>query len=73
MFGTATPDSALQAARSSKQPLEAQTEALFYLGEKNAVEGDAGKAREQWRKVLDLGVVEYVEYGAAKVKLAAAP
>ncbi len=73
LFGTTTADSALQAARSSKQPLEAQTEALFYLGEKLAVEGDAGKAREQWRKVLDLGVVEYVEYGAAKVKLAAAP
>ncbi len=73
LFGTTTPDSALQAARGSKQPLEAQTEALFYLGEKLAIEGDVDKARAQWRKVLDLGVVEYVEYGAAKLKLAAAP
>ncbi len=69
VFGTATAESAFGAARASKTPLEAQTEALYYLGEMLAVDGDAGKAREQWRKVVDLGVVEFTEYQAAKLRL----
>ena len=71
VFGRTDSAAVLRAAKASKMALEAQTEALFYLGEKLAVEGDAAKARDQWRRVLDLGVVEYVEYSAARQRLAA--
>lgn len=60
----------LQAARAGKQAPEQQTEALYYLAERFAIEGDAAKAREHWRRVIDLGVVEYVEYQAARRRLA---
>ncbi len=70
VFGGSTPEAALQAAKASKQALEAQTEALYYLGEKLAIEGEAAKAREQWKRVVDLGVVEYVENQSARLRLA---
>jgi lipoprotein NlpI len=70
VFGPLTIEAALQAARGTKTPLEAQSEALFYLGEKLAIEGDVSKARDQWRKVIDLGVVEFVENSAARLRLA---
>lgn len=60
----------LQAARAGKQAAEQQTEALYYLAERLAIDGDAAKAREYWRRVIDLGVVEYVEYQAARRRLA---
>jgi lipoprotein NlpI/transglutaminase-like putative cysteine protease len=69
-FGQGTPEAAMQAAKASKTPLEAQTEAFFYLGEKLYAEGDTARARDQWRKALELGVVEFVEHGAAKQRLA---
>ena len=71
VFGTTTPDAALSEAKSSKTPLEFQTEALYYLGEKLAAEGNAAKAREQWGKAVDLGVTEFIEYHAARQRLAA--
>jgi lipoprotein NlpI len=69
-FGQGTPEAALLAAKASKTPLEAQTEAFFYLGEKLYAEGDTARARDQWRKALDLGVVEFIEHSAAKQRLA---
>jgi lipoprotein NlpI/transglutaminase-like putative cysteine protease len=71
VFGRATVAAASDAAKASKTPLEAQTEAFFYLGEKAALEGDTAKAREQWKRAVDLGVVEFVEYSSARQRLAA--
>lgn len=69
VFGSGTPEFALSVARASKTPLEEQTEALYYLGEKLSVDGDAVQAKAQWRKAVDLGVVEFVEYQAARIRL----
>ncbi len=69
-FGQGTPEAAMLAAKASKTPLEAQTEAFFYLGEKLYAEGDTVRARDQWRKALELGVVEFIEHSAAKQRLA---
>jgi lipoprotein NlpI len=68
-FGHTTPESVMVAAKASKTPLETQTEAFFYMGEKLYAEGNTPRARELWRKALDLGVTEFVEFGAAKQRL----
>lgn len=70
LLGSAPVETMLQAARTGKQMAEQQTEALYYLGERFAIEGEAAKAREHWKRVIDLGIVEYVEYQAARRRLA---
>jgi len=69
-WGRATPDSVIEAAKASKTPLEALCEAYFYVGEKYYADGDVGRATEFWRKAADQGVVEFVEDGAARSRLA---
>ncbi len=63
--------SLLSAAKGQKQALEAQTEAYFYLGEIAAAGGDLGQARKHWQSAVDFGVVEFVEFSAAKQRLQA--
>jgi lipoprotein NlpI/transglutaminase-like putative cysteine protease len=69
LFGRTSAASVLEAAKATKTPLEAQTEAGFYAGEAAAADGDAGKARDFWRRAVDLGVVEFVEHGLARRRL----
>lgn len=69
-WGRATPDSVIEAAKTSKTPLEALCEAYFYIGEKYYADGDVRRATEFWRKATDQGVVEFVEDGAARSRLA---
>jgi lipoprotein NlpI/transglutaminase-like putative cysteine protease len=69
-WGRTTPDSVIEAAKSSKTPVEALCEAYFYIGEKYYTEGDVGRATEFWRKAADQGVVEFLEDGAARSRLA---
>lgn len=60
---------ALAAAKSQKQAVQAQTEAYFYLAELVAAAGDLRAARGHWQSAVDLGVVEFVEYNAARQRL----
>jgi len=69
-WGRTTPDSVIEAAKTSKTPVEALCEAYFYIGEKYYAEGDVGRATEFWRKAADQGVVEFLEDGAARSRLA---
>lgn len=66
-------DAAMRAAKAGKDAREQQTEAWYYIGERLAAEGDEPQARDAWRRVLDLGVVEFVEYAAARRRLASGP
>jgi lipoprotein NlpI len=59
----------LATAKAQKNAVEAQTEANFYLGELAASTGDLRKARDHWQSAVDYGVVEFVEYSAARQRL----
>lgn len=63
----------LRAARASRTPLEAQTEAQFFIGEHLAIKGDISAARNAWKQAVELGVTEYVEHSAARQRLARQP
>ena len=69
-FGKSTPEALIEAAKASKTPNEALCEAYFYLGEKFYAEGNAARAAEFWRKSVDQGVVEFLEDGASRNRLA---
>lgn len=71
MFDNADEAAVLQAAKGAKAARESQTEAYFYLGEKLAAQGDVEKARDHWKRAVDLGVVEFIEYNAAQQRLRA--
>jgi lipoprotein NlpI len=45
------------------------TEALFYVGELRLAEGDAETARRHFASVVNLRVLNYVEYGMARAEL----
>jgi tetratricopeptide (TPR) repeat protein len=55
-------------ARES-QPREWLTEALFYVGEQKLAEGDVETARRHFASVVNLKVLEYIEYGRARAEL----
>jgi lipoprotein NlpI len=63
----------LRAARASRTPLEAQTEAQFFIGEHLAIKGDTSAARNAWKQAVELGVTEYIEHSAARQRLARQP
>ena len=69
-LGGGSPEAAIEAAKAGKRPLEALCEAYFYIAEKHFVEGDVKRANEFWRKAIDLGVVEFIEDGASRLRLA---
>ena len=48
---------------------ERLTEALFYVGELRLAEGDAGTARRHFASVINLRVLNFVEYGMARAEL----
>ena len=68
--GAGTPDAVIDAAKAGKRPLESLCEAYFFIAEKHLAEGDLKRANEYWRKVIDLGVVEFIEDGASRLRLA---
>lgn len=70
VLGNTSVDAVITSAKAAKLPLEPLCEAYFYIGEKYHVEGDTSQAGEYWRKSADLGVVEFVEHGAARFRLA---
>src|SRR5262249_24925394 len=45
------------------------TEALFYVGELKLAEGDRESARRHFATVVNLRVLNYVEYGMARAEL----
>lgn len=69
-LGGGSPEAAVDAAKAGKQPLESLCEAYFFIGEKHFVDGDLKRANEFWRKAVDLGVVEFIEDGGARLRLA---
>lgn len=72
VFDGADNNAVLRSAQAQRTPIEARTEAHFYLGERAAAQGDAAEAAAQWQRAVDLGVVEFVEHNAARQRLAAA-
>jgi lipoprotein NlpI len=70
-LGKSSADALVAAAKATKNPAESLCEAYFYIGEKYSVDGDAAHAAQYWRKAVDQGVVEFVEDGAARLRLAA--
>jgi lipoprotein NlpI/transglutaminase-like putative cysteine protease len=69
-LGSTSVDAVIAAAKAAKSPLEPLCEAYFYIGEKYFTEGDTARAQDYWRKAAELGVVEYMEHSAAKLRLA---
>ena len=67
-LGKTTEDAVLEAARRSNAPREQLCEAHFFIGESYSIRGDRARAIEHWRKALETGVVEYLEYGAARLR-----
>ena len=45
------------------------TEALFYVGELRLAEGDTEAARRHFATVINLRVLNFVEYGMARAEL----
>lgn len=58
------------AKRAAANDLSHLCELYFYAGEKNLLDGDAGRAREFFQKSVDTGVVEFSEYEMAQRSLA---
>jgi tetratricopeptide (TPR) repeat protein len=54
----------------SEQRRQRLTEALYYVGEKHLAEGDAESARRHFASVVNLRVLNFVEYGMARAELA---
>ncbi|MEJ1961482.1 MAG: tetratricopeptide repeat protein [Gammaproteobacteria bacterium] len=52
------------------QPREWLTEALYYVGELRLAEGDVETARKHFASVVNLRVLNFVEYGMARAELA---
>ena len=71
-LGTATAEFLVDAARRSSAPQESLCEAYFYIAERYRAEGSPARAVEYWRKSVDTGMVEYLENGASKLRLAEA-
>lgn len=70
-LGQLSSDAAIEAARKSTTQQQQQLcEAYFYLAERYLVDGDRKRAIEYWRKTVDTGVTEFIEFGVAKQRLA---
>jgi lipoprotein NlpI len=69
-LGRGSEEEVLRAARSGAGSAGKLCEAYFYLGEKALAEGRASAARAHWQLAVDQGVVEFVEDGAARWRLA---
>jgi tetratricopeptide (TPR) repeat protein len=54
----------------SNQTRERLTEALYYVGELRLAEGDVESARRHFASVINLRVLNFVEYGMARAELA---
>jgi lipoprotein NlpI len=69
-LGSTSIEAVIAAAKAAKNPIEPLCEAYFYIGEKYFSEGNIARANDYWRRSAELGVVEYMEHGAAKMRLA---
>ena len=67
--GRTTVDAVITAAKSSKESAERLTEAYYYMGEHLLATGDTQRAADAFRRVIDLHVLEYIEYPAARHRL----
>jgi lipoprotein NlpI len=69
--GELTEESLVQVIRdtSDRQTREWLTEALFYVGELRLAEGDTETARRHFATVVNLKVLNFVEYGMARAEL----
>jgi transglutaminase-like putative cysteine protease/lipoprotein NlpI len=70
MTGAADYDQAAKVAAENPKDLSRLCELYFYAGEKFLLDGNPGKAREYFRKTIDTGVVEFMEYKLAQRELA---
>jgi lipoprotein NlpI len=68
--GTASYDQALKVAEENPKDPSRLCELYFYAGEKYLLDGDAGKAKEYFRKSVGTGVTEFNEYNMARHELA---
>jgi tetratricopeptide (TPR) repeat protein len=71
--GELTEDALVQVIRDDAkgdQQREWLTEALFYVGELRLAEGDVETARRHFASVVNLRVLNFVEYGMARAELA---
>ena len=71
--GELTEAALVQAIRddaTGNEPRERLTEALFYVGELRLAEGDVETARKHFASVVNLHVLNFVEFGMARAELA---
>ncbi|MFM2066219.1 MAG: hypothetical protein RLZZ584_1128 [Pseudomonadota bacterium] len=69
-LGSLGAEELLEAARTSSSPQEHLCEAYYYIAERHLAEGTRQRAIDYWRKAVDTGIVEYIESGAARLRLA---
>jgi lipoprotein NlpI len=69
--GDLSEEALVQVIRTSgeNEARERLTEALFYVGELRLAEGDAERARRHFASVVNLRVLNFVEYGMARAEL----
>jgi lipoprotein NlpI len=69
-LGRGSEEEVLRVAKTGTGSAGKLCEAYFYLGEKALAEGRPQAARANWQLAVDQGVVEFVEDGAARWRLA---
>lgn len=70
-LGRTSPEQVLAATadRDEKRRRELECEAFFYIGQYHLLKGRRPKAAEFFRKAVETGVTDFIEYQSAKVQL----
>jgi rhomboid protease GluP len=70
-LGRAAPEEVLEATGDNDKKVqgERQCEAFFYLGQYYLLRGEKEKAVEMFRRAIDTGVTDFIEYGGARAEL----
>lgn len=68
--GKINAEAVIAGAKAGEGAAERLCEAYFYIGERYMAEGDKSRAAEFFQKAIDQGVVEYVEDGSSRNRLA---
>ena len=70
-LGRASPEQVLAATADKNQnrQRELECEAFFYVGQFHLLSGQRPKAAEFFRKAIETGLTDFIEYQSAKVEL----
>ncbi|WP_202800067.1 hypothetical protein, partial [Rubrivivax gelatinosus] len=70
LAGEASFDDALAATRDSgRADPGRECELQFFAGQKALLDGDRAAARRHFRRSVDTGVTEFIEYGMSRLEL----